>query len=176
MTALPAVGMADPSTGYTEDEAQHEAGRCLQCQCLECVKVCAYLGHFGGYPKRYAREIYNNESIVMGERKANRLINACSLCGLCETVCPNDFAMQDLCLMVRQSMVQRGKMPPSAHDFALQDMAFSQSDAFSLARHAPGMDGSRYLFFPGCQLSASAPGHVRRVYAHLRTELSGGVA
>ncbi|BBO91787.1 pyridine nucleotide-disulfide oxidoreductase/dicluster-binding protein [Desulfosarcina ovata] len=173
---LPAVTMADPQRGFGDAEARAEADRCLQCECLECVKVCAYLEKFGGYPRTYVREIYNNESIVMGERKSNRLVNSCSLCGLCETVCPNDFAMQDICLAARQSMVEREKMPPSAHDFALRDMAFSQSPDFAMARHAPGTDNSCYLFFPGCQLCASAPGQVRRVYDHLRSELSGGVA
>jgi Fe-S oxidoreductase len=173
---LPAVPMADPQTGYRPPEATREAGRCLQCQCLECVKVCAYLTSFGAYPKKYVREIYNNQAMVMGERKANRLINSCSLCGLCETVCPHDFAMQDLCLSARQNMVDRGKMPPSAHDFALEDMAFSQSERFALARHAPGSTTSQHLFFPGCQLCASSPGQVRRIYDHLRSRLSGGVA
>lgn len=173
---LPAVAVADPAAGYSETEALAEAGRCLQCECLECVKVCAYLERFGSYPRRYVREIYNNEALVMGERKANRLINSCSLCGLCEAVCPHDFAMQDLCLAARQSMVARGKMPPSAHDFALQDMGFSQSDRFWLARHAPGRSASRWLFFPGCQLCASAPGQVARIYGHLGTALSDGVA
>ena len=170
-SAVPMVG-----DRYTDAEAGHEAARCLACECLECVKVCRYLEAFGGYPKKYAREIYNNAAIVMGERKANRLTNSCSLCGLCEAVCPNDFAMQDLCLAARQSMVKRGKMPPSAHDFALQDMEFSQSDHFFMARHAPGQSQSQYLFFPGCQLCASAPGQVTRVYAHLRDNLAGGVA
>ena len=173
--SLPPVPMADPPAGYRADEARQEAARCLQCQCLECVKVCAYLEQFGGYPKTYAREIYNNESMVMGERKANRLINSCSLCGLCETVCPHGFAMQDLCLAARQSMVARERMPPSAHDFALADMAFSQGEDFALARHAPGTTRSRYLFFPGCQLGASAPAQVRRVYDYLRENLGGGV-
>jgi len=71
----------------------------------------------------------------MGSRSANLLINSCSLCGLCEAVCPEDFAMQDLCLQARRSMVQRGKMPPSAHEFALEDMAFSLGEDFFLARH-----------------------------------------
>lgn len=173
---LAAVPMAEPAAGYDETEALAEAGRCLQCQCLECVKVCAFLESFGSYPKRYVREIYNNESLVLGERKANRLINSCSLCGLCEAVCPHDFAMQDLCLAARQSMVTRGKMPPSAHDFALQDMAFSQSDRFYMVRHEPGRATSRYLFFPGCQLCASSPQQVPLVYTYLRENLSDGVA
>lgn len=174
--SLPPVAMADPSRGLSETEALAEAGRCLQCQCLECVKVCVFLERFGSYPKKIAREIYNNESIVMGERKANRLINSCSLCGLCEAVCPNGFAVQDLCLTARQSMVARGRMPPSAHEFALRDMAFSQGERFAMARHEPGRTASQYLFFPGCQLCASSPEQVRRVYDHLRHRLSGGVA
>ena len=172
---LLAVQPLDPVYGYTPDEAIREAGRCLQCQCLECVKVCAYLKHFGGYPKKYAREIYNNASIVMGSRQANKLINSCSLCGLCEAVCPEDFAMQTLCLEARKDMVEKGKMPPSAHEFALLDMAFSNSAQFAMARHEPGLETSASVFFPGCQLSASAPEMVKRVYAYLRQVLSSGV-
>ena len=171
---LPVVRPQNPALGYSPDEAIQEAGRCLQCQCLECVRVCAYLERFGGYPKKYAREIYNNASIVMGSRQANKLINSCSLCGLCEAVCPEDFAMQTLCLEARRDMVQKGRMPPSAHEFALLDMAFSNSDQFAMARHEPGLNTSAAVFFPGCQLSASSPEMVKRAYAHLRRILSGG--
>ncbi|MFZ7125642.1 MAG: pyridine nucleotide-disulfide oxidoreductase/dicluster-binding protein [Desulfobacterales bacterium] len=175
VTPEPAVPASDPDGGYTGKEAAAEARRCLMCECRECVKVCAYLEKFGAYPRRYAREIYNNESIVMGSRTANKLIDSCSLCGLCETVCPNDFAMQDVCLEARRSMVRRGKMPPSAHEFALLDMAFSQGERFRLARNEPGMHRSRYAFFPGCQLPASLPGTVTKVYEYLKDHLQGGV-
>ncbi|MCF8035181.1 MAG: 4Fe-4S dicluster domain-containing protein [Desulfarculaceae bacterium] len=171
---LPKVQPAEPE-GYDDQEAIQEAGRCLQCHCLECVKVCPYLESFGAYPKKYAREIYNNQSIVMGARQANKLINSCSLCGLCETVCPEDFAMQDLCLTVRRDMVQKGKMPPSAHEFALLDMEFSLGQEFRLAKHQPGHEASAALFYPGCQLAASAPSQVRAVYGHLCASLQGGV-
>jgi glutamate synthase (NADPH/NADH) small chain len=161
--------------GYSDEEAMREAARCLQCHCLECVKVCPYLETFKGYPKKYAREIYNNQSIVMGERKSNKLINSCSLCGLCEEVCPHDFAMQDLCLAARREMVQKGKMPPSAHEFALLDMESSLSPDFRLARHQPGHETSARIFYPGCQLAASNPAQVRAVYDHLCAALPGGV-
>jgi Fe-S oxidoreductase len=172
---LPLTPMSHPESGYTPEEAIQEAERCLQCQCLECVKACLYLEHFKGYPKKYAREIYNNESIVMGERKGNTLVNSCSLCGLCEVICPNDFSMADVCRNARTSMVKRGKMPPSAHEFALRDMAFSNGEKFALSKHEPGHEKSEYLFFPGCQLSASSPGHVETVYDFLRSHLKGGV-
>lgn len=83
--------------------------------------------------------------------------------------------MQDLCLQSRQAMVRKGKMPPSAHEFALLDMQFSNSDRFLLARHEPGRTSSARVFFPGCQLGASAPDQVRKVYGHLRKILPGGV-
>lgn len=170
----PAVPMADPAV-YTEAEAGAEAERCLECQCLECVKACRYLEHYKSYPKVYVRQIYNNEAIVKGHHQANTFINSCMLCGLCTKVCPEDFPMAEVCLGSRQGMVSRDKMPPSAHWFALNDMGFSNSLKFSMARHEPGMSGSRWLFYPGCQLAGSAPSNVEAVYAHLRGSLEGGV-
>lgn len=170
-----AVPMADAARGYSREAAVEEAKRCIQCQCLECVKVCEYLNSFGSYPKRYVREIYNNLSIVMGQRHANKLINSCSLCGLCKEVCPHDLHMGMVCRQAREEMVKRGKMPPSAHDFPIRDMLFSNSEKCTLARHQPGTESSEYVFFPGCQLNASAPQLVKNVYSTLRQELSGGV-
>ena len=172
---LPAVPITGPDGLYTAPEARAEASRCLQCECLECVKVCPYLESYKGYPKKYAREIYNNESIVVGTRQANKMINSCSLCGLCETVCPKNFAMQDLCLTVRRSMVKRGKMPPSAHEFALLDMAFSQSDRFFLARTAPDRQNCASVFFPGCQLSAVRPDQTSQIFEYLKERMEGGL-
>ena len=172
----PATQPADPTVGFTPAEAHREAQRCLSCECLECVKVCPYLEHYGSHPRRYIREIATNADLKKGDHTANRMINSCALCGLCEAVCPEKLAMGEVCLEARVEMVDRGKMPPSAHDFALRDMAFSRSDEFTLARHGPGTTSSAAVFFPGCQLSASAPQHVMRVYEHLSKRLPGGVA
>jgi len=169
------IVVAASPDGYTKDESVQEAGRCLPCNCLECVKVCEYLAHYKSYPKRYVREIYNNDCIVMGFHPTNRLVNSCSLCGLCAAVCPENLPMGDVCLQARESMVSKGKMPPSAHDFALRDMAFSRSEAFMLARHQPGFATSKSVFFPGCQLSASSPDHVARAYECLQNHVAGGV-
>ncbi len=170
-----AVQVTDAAQGYSREAAVREAKRCIQCQCLECVKVCEYLNSFGSYPKKYVREIYNNLSIVMGQRHANKLINSCSLCGLCKEVCPHDLHMGMVCKQAREEMVKTGKMPPSAHDFPIRDMLFSNSEKCTLTRHQPGTKSSEYVFFPGCQLSASAPQLVKNVYSTLMQELSGGV-
>jgi glutamate synthase (NADPH/NADH) small chain len=172
---LPAIQPANPADGYTQAEAVEEAERCFYCQCLECVKACEYLAHYGSYPKRYVRQIYNNDCIIMGTHPLNRMVNSCALCGLCEAVCPTDLNMGDVCREAREAMVSKGKMPPSTHEFALRDMAFSRSDHFTLARHAPHRNASAAVFFPGCQLAASSPEHVIRVYEHLREKLDGGV-
>jgi len=172
---LPAVVPADPRHGYTAEEAIAEAQRCFPCHCLECVKACEYLKHYGAYPKRYVREIYNNDGIVLGNHKANRMANSCSLCGLCAALCPDRLDMGEVCLEARESMVGKGKMPPSFHDFALRDMEFSSGEAFALARHQPGASASAAVFFPGCQLSASSPEAVGGAYAWLRQHIAGGV-
>jgi Fe-S oxidoreductase len=157
--------------GYDEEGAVAEAARCLKCECMECVKGCVYLKHYKQYPKVYVRQVYNNEAIVKGTRQANKMINSCMLCGLCETVCPEDFDMGEVCLEARRGMVEKGTMPPSAHEFALRDMAFADGDKCALARHAPGADSSEYVFFPGCQLTATDPGGAERAYADLRERL-----
>ena len=172
---VPETAVPLPAAGYSEAEAIAEAQRCLQCQCLECVKVCEYLQEYGSYPRKYARTVYNNLSIVMGERHANTFINSCATCGLCAAVCPTHFDMGAVCKTARGIMVEQKRMPPSAHEFALRDMAFSNSDKFALARHQPGTTTSEYVFFPGCQLAGSAPGQVTAVYDYLQANLTGGV-
>lgn len=161
--------------GYSEVEAQDEANRCLNCQCLACVAGCGYLAHYKSYPKKYVREVYNNLSIVMGNHFSNTMINACSLCGQCKAICPYDFDMGDVCKSARETMVQTGKMPPSTHEFALLDQAFSNGEEYALAKHQAGYDTSAYVFFPGCQMGASSPEIVLAAYEDLTRRLSGGV-
>ncbi|CCO22722.1 pyridine nucleotide-disulfide oxidoreductase/dicluster-binding protein [Maridesulfovibrio hydrothermalis] len=166
--------VALPEAGYSVEQAREEAKRCLLCECMECVHNCAYLEEFKSYPKAYARQIYNNASIVMGTRRANNLINSCMLCGLCEDICPENFSMKELCIDARRDLVEKGNMPPSAHEFALRDMEFADSSTCSLVKHEQGTDESRQIFFPGCQLTASDPSAVEKTYSYLCSALEGG--
>ena len=161
--------------GYSREEAAAEAGRCIQCHCEECLKSCAYLKHYKKHPGLLAREIYNNTQIIMGDHQLNKPMNACSLCGQCTVVCPNDFDMARVCHLARQNMVSTDKMPLAPHEFALLDMLFSNGEAF-LARPQPGFETCRYVFFPGCQAAAIAPATVRAAYEDLCARLEGGVA
>jgi NADPH-dependent glutamate synthase beta subunit-like oxidoreductase len=158
-------------TGYSTRDAIEEAKRCLQCDCMECVKVCEYLKHYGSYPRKYVREIYNNLSIIMRTRTSNKMINSCTLCGLCAEVCPTDLNMGEVAHEVRQTMVNTNKMPPSAHDFALRDMAFSNDPRVSLTLVPNEGSTCDTLFFPGCQLTASNPEYIPQLYQSLASVL-----
>jgi Fe-S oxidoreductase len=174
---VPRIVPADTVTQhYTQEEALAEAKRCIQCECMECVKNCLYLERYRGYPKKYAREIFNNERILFGSaHQYNVFTNSCSNCGLCETVCPNDFFVGDLCLQARRTLLELKIMPPSFHEFALQDMAHSNGDHFAIFRHQQGKEKSAWLYFPSCQLCSTSPGEVLSSYRLLGERLDGGV-
>ncbi len=177
---------------YTGDEAAKEAGRCLKCQCNECIKACSHMQKFEITPNAYIRRINHNERIILGTHFANKMINSCTECGLCKVQCPVGIGMQDIIHETRKSMVERGKMPLSAHDFALKDMQFSMSEECSFVRKQPDKEQSKslfyypvlafsqyarglykgsgktgYLFYPGCQLSATHAKYIGDMYKHL---------
>lgn len=188
----PAKSVEKTSTRYLENEAIQEAKRCLKCQCNECINACVHMQRFNITPDSYIRSINHNERIVLGTRSANLMINSCTECGLCKEVCPIGIGMKEIIHATRQSMVERKKMPLSAHDFALKDMQFSNSDAFSLIRAQPSKEASKnlfyypviafsayarglykgsgktgYLFYPGCQLSSTHTDYIGDIYKHL---------
>ncbi|MFZ5969229.1 MAG: pyridine nucleotide-disulfide oxidoreductase/dicluster-binding protein [Bacillota bacterium] len=177
---------------YTKEEAVKEAERCLKCQCRTCIKTCSHMKKFNISPNAYIRQINHNERIILGTHYANKMINSCTLCGLCKEQCFLDISMKDVVQETRESMVQKGKMPVSAHDFALKDMKFSNSHRFSMVRKQPSKEQSKhlfyypvlsyskyarglykgsgktgYLFYPGCQLSATHAEHIGDIYKHL---------
>ncbi len=175
---------------YTEEEAISEAKRCLKCRCTECIKACSHMQKFNVSPKSYGRQIQINESVIMGTRYANKMINSCTMCGLCEEQCPLGIGMKEMIHGTRESMVEKSKMPPSAHDFALKDMEFSNSKQFFMVKpppqitsyaqsdfkgDAPGKENADYLFFPGCQLPASCPEYVEKAYQYLLARIKEGV-
>ena len=160
---------------YTKEEAMEEARRCLDCKCLECVKACSFLREYKTFPRKYVREVYNNLSMALGNKHANRMINSCNLCGQCGSLCPFGLDVGKFTREAREVMVDHGKMPISSFDFGLMDLEHANSGELSLLRHQPGTDCSRYLFFPGCQIGASAPELVIRTYEDLCRRLEGGV-
>ncbi len=174
---VPAEGVVENREApyvYTKEEAAAEANRCIMCECNECNRVCVHLRRYKMTIKKYLRQINHNERLVLGNHFANIMINSCAVCGLCTELCPVDLPLKDVVMESRESMVNRGKMPPSAFDFALRDMEYNVSEEFSMIRNEPGFEKSSYVFFPGCQMAASEPGYVEEVYNYLTQKLEGG--
>ncbi|MBC3887187.1 NAD(P)-binding protein [Acetobacterium paludosum] len=188
------------SSIYSKEEAIQEAKRCIKCQCRKCMDGCNHLRKFDMSPYAYVRQINHSERIILGTHYANKMINSCTECGLCKEECFLDISMKDVIQDTRESMVERNKMPVSAHDFALKDMAFSNSSRFSLVRKQPSKEQSKdlfyyplisfsdyvkglyhgtgkteYLFYPGCQLPASYPDDVKSIYEYLVGHVKGDV-
>lgn len=195
---------------YSENEAVNEAGRCFKCRCTKCIDACSHMQKFNMNPKNYIRQIIHNEATFLGTRYANKMINSCTMCGLCGEQCHLDINMKDIIQETRESMAEKGKMPPSAHDFALKDMEFSNSSHFFMIKSPPpipeeqiemrkrelftypritfsnyaqsifrgdppGTEKVDYLFYPGCQLSASCPEYVEKAYLYLLSRIKEGV-
>ncbi|MEL7564736.1 MAG: pyridine nucleotide-disulfide oxidoreductase/dicluster-binding protein [Dehalobacterium sp.] len=180
----PAATVVRTTDVYSEDEAVNEAGRCFKCRCTKCIDSCSHMKKFNISPKNYIRQINNNENVIMGTRYANKMINSCTMCGLCGEQCHVGISMKDIIQETRESMVEQGKMPVSAHDFALKDMEFSNSGQFFMVKSPPAIpeeqSGIRkmnadYFFYPGCQLSASSPEYVEKAYKYLLSRIKEGV-
>ncbi len=156
---------------YSLEEAQAEAARCIQCECMQCVKECVYLQKYGSFPRAYTRQIYNNTAIVMGDHKANSLINGCMMCDQCTEICPERFSMSEVCLDARQHMVDNDYMPPSAYEFAVEDMlSASQSPCALVLKDAAQQEKPSHAFFPGCQLAAARSEQVFALYTLLQQQ------
>ena len=154
----------------TASEAMEEAQRCWNCQCTRCTDACAFMRYYKSYPRKYLRTVYNNLSIAMGTRHANGMINACSLCGQCSKVCPFGLDLGQVIQKAREIMVSKEKMPQSAFDFALEDMEFSNHECYLASK-----ERCQYVYFPGCQLSASTPEIVKDSYQDLCQRMDGTV-
>ncbi|RBP66017.1 cysteine-rich protein [Alkalibaculum bacchi] len=159
----------------TRDEAIEEATRCFKCQCRDCIKECVHLKRFDIAPKSYIRNINHNERIIKGSHYANKMILSCTECGLCDKMCDYDVDMKEVIIETRKSMVEREKMPQSAHDFALKDMKFSNSEKFFTYRKEPEKENIKYVLYPGCQLPASNPDYIENIYKYLTDSIDEGV-
>ncbi|MDR3295763.1 MAG: FAD-dependent oxidoreductase [Clostridiales Family XIII bacterium] len=170
----PTAGAAPAETLPEAEECQAEAARCPLCDCTVCMDACELMRHFNQNPKRIAADLGLTVLPVDDKikRVASRMLNSCSLCGLCTAVCP---AGVDTCTAMfesRRILSRAGHLPAAYHDFWMADMAFSLSaDAYALL--APADAESPLLFFPGCQLAASSPETVEHTYAYLRNAVPG---
>jgi len=163
------------SQGYTAEEAQAEAARCLQCDCDACMVGCEMLQHYGKYPRKLAMEAGADAAAnPFASRTLTREAYSCTMCGHCTSVCPEHVDIGGLLRLSRAARVSAGIAPAALHDFWMREMEFADSEG-SLVAAPPGKTTCEYAFYPGCQLGAGNPEHVLRTYEFLGAEYDLGV-
>ncbi|VFN02042.1 MAG: Cysteine-rich domain-containing protein [Candidatus Kentron sp. G] len=157
--------------GFSEEAARTEAGRCLSCQCRQCVEHCGYLARHGESPADLVMALARVLDNPGGE--ARRLPYACNLCRLCAQVCPENLDIGAMMLSARQQLVATGAGPLRAHRPVTSHQRWSTSRLFTLSRAPRGHGACEYVFFPGCGLPGYSPRLVSGAYDYLRAHLPG---
>jgi len=153
---------------YSREEAVAEANRCIDCDCTVCKDTCEFLKHMDMFPRRVEADAGKAAASQRGmlETVGTRMIVSCSVCGHCGSVCPKNINVEDILIKSKRKLYQMGNFAPPLHDFYLRDMAMVLNEAY-LAKATPGQETASYLFFPGCQMTASGMEHVEKVYQYL---------
>ena len=103
---------------------------CVECRL--CIKECDFLKGVCENPKELV------EKFTDGYFKENsRVPYSCTLCDLCESVCPSELNIGEMYLQLRQQMVEEGLGPLPAHKFVKSDQEFVLSDSFALSLPDP---------------------------------------
>ena len=159
---------------YTEEEAQAEAGRCMQCDCEACMGACELLQTYKKKPPRIAIDVAQDGQTRNSVSSAciTRQTWSCSQCGRCAAQCGEGVDLQGLFALSRRDRVAGGAYPPAFHGYRLQELAHAAGPA-SLVKPAPGRTECRYAFFPGCRLGGANPAYVERSFAVLQETLGG---
>ena len=154
--------------GFSKEQAEAEATRCLNCECKLCVKECEFLKLYCETPKELG------EKFKEGHFEENPQVPyACNLCGLCHKLCPQDLYIGDMCMEIRENMVTRGTGPLPEHELVRMEQEWSTSDKFALSLAGSSNKDTRWAFFPGCSLSAYSPDIVIKTYDYLKEQLPG---
>ena len=164
----------EPAGGvrYTKDEAKAEAARCMQCVCDGCMSGCELMAHYRKAPAKLATEISADSHTAppFSNCTATRQTYSCNLCGLCADRCPEGVDLGALFKFSRVDRWQRGKWVPGMYDYWLRTLDFHGDDGFYASAEPCGT-----VFFPGCQLTSSAPQQVLELWHWLKEKNGAGI-
>jgi len=165
----PPVMLQAPTEAMTDEDVLTEAGRCLDCECGNCLRDCEFLEKNCSSPKDLARMVLDG----LSQPETLKMVYSCNICSLCETVCPEKLDTGAMLLEARREAVRLKLGPLPVHKGIIGYFNAGVSRLFSLTRAEPGRRRSRRLFFTGCSLPAVAPAHTRKVYEELNKYFPG---
>lgn len=150
--------------GFTQEEAEFEAGRCLACECKLCMKECVMLNDYCECPKDLFKGIVDTGKVEPV------IPYSCNMCSQCTLACPKDFPIKDRFMEVRKEMIKdnKGKSPMKGHGAIEMHQALGFSKLFNLAEKA-NTGKTKKVFIPGCSLPSYNADLVGNILEYLRT-------
>ena len=137
-------------------QAEAILAACINCP--KCLAECAFLEKYDT-PARLIEtgDLKDPDFLAVGYE--------CSLCGLCQAVCPVGLDPAALFLEMRRAAVRTGAGPLKPHKKLLAYENRGISSRYALYSLPAGCDT---VLFPGCTLSGTRPRQVEALYAHLK--------
>lgn len=156
------------SLGYTKEEAMKEAGRCIQCECRLCMKECMMLKEYTDCPKKLFKEY-----LEKGYENMDKMIAySCNECSQCTIKCPNNFDIKANFKAIKEDLAEKnnGLVPleslKSSDEVQEKECSEKYSTAVGGKNNKP-----KYVFVPGCTVSAYSPDLIEKTLKHLKDTL-----
>jgi Fe-S oxidoreductase len=121
-------------------------------QCKTCVNACLFLQHNDTPGNIALAALAQSNSIQLNGNRIDPF--QCSLCGLCDAVCPQHLPITQMILNLRRQKVQCGNHPAGDHNTLLTYENRGLSKPFTFYYLPEQCDT---VFFPGCGLSGTRP-------------------
>ncbi|MCP4021372.1 MAG: (Fe-S)-binding protein [Desulfobacteraceae bacterium] len=129
--------------------------------CNICKKECAFLSKYGN-PKEIEKQVQDDPD------KWHAIAFECSLCGLCNAVCPQKVDASAMFLDLRVKAFNKGKANFAEHQGILNYEKKGTSKKFSFYSLPENCDT---IFFPGCTLPGTRPKITLKTYEYLKEKI-----
>ena len=159
--------------GYTKEEAEREAARCRQCECKLCMKECIMLNDYTECPKslfkKYLEEGYENLD--------HMIAYSCNECSQCTLKCPKEFNMKGIFTALKEDYAEKNnglvpleilKESDRTQEKECGDEYCTRVDGSLHKKEVPEKQKTKYVFVPGCTVSAYSPKGVENIVKHLK--------
>lgn len=159
--------------GYTKEEAEREAARCRQCECKLCMKECIMLNDYAECPKslfkKYLEEGYENLD--------HMIAYSCNECSQCTLKCPKEFNMKGIFTALKEDYAEKNnglvpleilKESDRTQEKECGDEYCTRVDGSLQKKEVPKKQKTKYVFVPGCTVSAYSPKGVENIVKHLK--------
>ena len=157
--------------GYTKEEAEKEADRCRQCECRLCMKECIMLNDYTDCPKTLFKEYLEKGLDAMDPMIAY----SCNECSQCTLKCPKSFNLRENFMAMKEEYAKENDdlvplkqlLPSEEGQIKECDEEYCTSVA-GKKKEMKEKTKTKYVFVPGCTVSAHTPEGCEQVVRHLK--------